>query len=57
MMLSMDSDSDSSFGSSSSFESVGMWNRSIDDFISSSDVFVAVRTSDRTEMFSRKSAI
>lgn len=47
----------SSIEPSSSFGSEGKLNRSIDVLISSNDVFVAVRTSDRTDMFSLKSAI
>lgn len=47
----------SSIEPSSSLASNGKLNRSIDDLISSSDDLVAVNTSDKTEMFSLKSAI
>lgn len=47
----------SSIDPSSSFDSTGKLNLSIDDLISSNDDFVAVRTSDKTDMFSLKSAI
>lgn len=47
----------SSIDPSSSFVSNGNLNLSIDSLMSSNDDFVAVRTSDKTEMFSLKSAI